>query len=243
MCGRYDNLIPREAYVNLFGAKRLPDSNWPPRYNVAPTDPVPIVRVDPRDDVREVTMARWGLVPPWSKAIPKVPHINARSETVGEKPLFRKAFAQRRCLAPATGFFEWQQRDDGKQPFRFTTRDDEPMAFAGLWDYAKIDGADLLSTTIIVTSTNPLVHPVHDRMPVILPASGYDAWLDKETPEDEVRTLLAPYNPNLMQSYEVSRVVNSVKNDVPECVEPFFAPGSMIERNHRSDRAEGGQPD
>ncbi|MCP4385658.1 MAG: SOS response-associated peptidase [Hyphomicrobiales bacterium] len=221
MCSRYDNLIPREAYAQLFGAERMPQSNWPPRYNVAPTDPVPIVRVDPRDGVPEVAMARWGLVPPWSKAIPKIPHINARAETVGDKPLFRKAFARRRCLVPATGFFEWEKRPDGKQPFRFTTHDGEPMALAGLWEYARIDGADLLSTTIIVTTANALVEPIHDRMPVILPATAYDTWLDRDAPAEDVSTLLAPYDPVLMRATEVSRVVNSVRNDVPECVEPI----------------------
>ena len=103
MCGRYDNLIAREAYRALFRAERLPDSNFPPRYNVAPTDQVPIVRIDPRDQTRELAMARWGLVPFWMKEIPKVPHINARAETAHKLPLFREAFAKRRCLIPATG--------------------------------------------------------------------------------------------------------------------------------------------
>ena len=100
MCGRYDNLIAREAYRSLFKAARLPQSNYPPRYNIAPTDAIPIVRIDPRDGECELVMARWGLVPGWMKEKPKVPHINARAETVHEKPLFREAFAKRRCLIP-----------------------------------------------------------------------------------------------------------------------------------------------
>jgi hypothetical protein len=110
MCRRYDILIARDAYRALFKAGRLPNSNFPPRYNVAPTDQIPIVRIDPRDDEREVVFARWGLIPFWMKAKPKVPHINARAETVHKLPLFREAFAKRRCLIPASGFYEWQKR-------------------------------------------------------------------------------------------------------------------------------------
>ena len=111
MCGRYDNLIARDAYRGLFKANRLPKSNFPLRYNIAPTDQIPIVRIDPRDGEREVVMARWGLIPFWMKEKPKVPHINARAETVDRLPMFREAFAKRRCLIPATGFYEWQQRE------------------------------------------------------------------------------------------------------------------------------------
>lgn len=221
MCGRYDNLIAREAYKNLYDAMRLPQSNWPPRYNIAPTDTVPIVRIDPRDGTREVAMARWGLIPFWMKDKPKVPHINARAETVHKLPLFREAFAKRRALIPATGFFEWQKRDDGKQPYRFTRDDGEPFAFAGIWEFARIAGEELLSAAIIVGEPNPLVAGVHDRMPVMLLPEGYDRWLDPALSVDEARSLLRPYDANLMKAYEVSRVVNSVKNDVPECVEPL----------------------
>jgi SOS response associated peptidase (SRAP) len=126
MCGRYDNLIAKDAYRTLFKAGRLPRSNFPPRYNIAPTDQIPIIRVDPQDGERELVMARWGLIPFWMKEKPKVPHINARAETVHKLPLFREAFARRRCLIPATGFYEWQRRDDGKQPYRFRRKDLEP---------------------------------------------------------------------------------------------------------------------
>jgi putative SOS response-associated peptidase YedK len=122
MCGRYDNLIARDAYKALYRAGRLPASNFPLRYNIAPTDQIPIVRIDTRDGEREVIMARWGLIPFWMKEKPRVPHINARAETIHKLPLFREAFAKRRCLIPATGFYEWQQRADGKQPYRFGGR-------------------------------------------------------------------------------------------------------------------------
>jgi putative SOS response-associated peptidase YedK len=131
VCGRYDNLIAREAYRLLFRASRLPQSNFPSRYNVAPTDQIPIIRIDPRDGERELVMARWGLVPWWSKTMPKIPHINARAETVHSKGLFRQAFAKRRALIPATGFFEWQKRADGKQPYRFIGRILSPSLLPG----------------------------------------------------------------------------------------------------------------
>ncbi len=219
MCGRYDNLIAREAYKRLFRAERLPNSNFPPRYNVAPTDQIPIVRVDPRDDTRELTMARWGLVPFWMKQIPKVPHINARMETVHKLPMFREAFANRRCLIPATGFYEWEKRVDGRQPYRFVMKDLEPFAFAGLWEFARIAGENLLSATIIVGPPNELTAPIHDRMPMILKPSDYDRWLDRQTSIDDARAMLKPYDPDLMKAYEVSRVVNSVRNDTEACIE------------------------
>ncbi len=220
MCARYDNLIPREAYRAIFKPARLPASNFPPRYNIAPTDPIPIIRVDPRDGARELTMARWGLIPFWMKEKPKVPHINARAETVHKLPLFREAFAKRRCLVPATGFYEWQQRADGKQPYRFVRKDLEPFAFAGLWEFARLNGEDILSAAIIVGEPNPLVAGVHDRMPVMLMPDDYDRWLDPGESIEALRALLRPYDAALMKAYEVSRIVNSVKNDVEECIEP-----------------------
>lgn len=221
MCGRYDNLIAREAYRALFAAERLPASNFPPRYNIAPTDQIPIVRVDPRDGTRELAMVRWGLIPFWMKEKPKAPHINARAETVHKLPLFREAFARRRCQIPATGFYEWQKRADGKQPYRFVRKDLEPFAFAGIWEYAKLDGEAILSAAIIVGEPNPLTSAVHDRMPVILMPDDYDAWLDKESPIEDARAMLKPYDAELMKAYAVSRAVNSVKNDTEACIEPI----------------------
>jgi putative SOS response-associated peptidase YedK len=224
MCGRYDNLIPREAYSALFRARRLPQSNFPPRYNIAPTDQIPIVRIDPRDGERELVMARWGLIPFWMKEKPKVPHINARAETVDKQPLFREAFAKRRCLIPATGFFEWQQRDDGKQPYRFRRKDLEPFAFAGLWEFCRIGEQAILSAAIIVGEPNPLAAAIHDRMPVILDLDDYDRWLDPATPIPELRALLKPCPAELMEAFAVNRAVNSVKNDSEECIEPIGEP-------------------
>ena len=224
MCGRYDNLIAREAYRQLFAAERLPQSNFPPRYNIAPTDPIPIIRVDPRDGVRELAMVRWGLVPWFAKAIPKAPHINARAESVHTTPLFREAFAKRRALMPATGYFEWQKRADGKQPYRFRREDLQPFAFAGLWEFARIGGESILSAAIIVGPPNPLAAEVHDRMPVILDPEDYDRWLDPSTPIEDLRAMLKPYPAERMTALAVNRAVNSVKNDNETCIEPIGEP-------------------
>jgi len=178
------------------------------------------VRIDPRDGEREVVMARWGLVPFWMKEKPKVPHINARAETVDWLPLFREAFAKRRCLIPATGFYEWQQREDGKQPYRFRRKDLEPFAFAGIWEFARLAGEEILSAAMIVGEANPLVAGIHDRMPVMLMSEDYDRWLGPATSAEELKALLRPYDANLMEAYAVSRAVNSVKNDTEECIEP-----------------------
>jgi putative SOS response-associated peptidase YedK len=224
MCGRYDNLIAREAYQLLFRAERLPQSNYPPRYNIAPTDQIPIIRVDPRDGTRELAMARWGLVPWWSKQIPKVPHINARAETVHTARMFKAAFAKRRALIPATGFYEWQKRADGKQPYRFQREDLQPFAFAGLWEFARIGDEDILSAAIIVGEPNPLAATVHDRMPVILEPDDYDRWLDSDSGVPELKALLKPFPAERMRAEAVSRAVNSVKNDTPECIAPLGEP-------------------
>ncbi|MBM3543114.1 MAG: SOS response-associated peptidase [Alphaproteobacteria bacterium] len=220
MCARYDLVIAQEIYARAFKAARLPQSNFPPRYNIAPTDAIPIVRIDPRDGEREVVMARWGLIPAWMKEKPKAPHINARAETVHEKPLFREAFRKRRCLIPATGFFEWEQRADGKQPWRYTRKDLEPFAFAGLWEFTRQGGEDIVSAAIIVGGPNDLVARVHDRMPVMLMPEDYDRWLGAGATSEELRALLKPYDAKLMEAYAVNRAVNSVKNDTPECHAP-----------------------
>jgi putative SOS response-associated peptidase YedK len=173
-------------------------------------------------------MARWGLIPFWMKEKPKVPHINARKETVEKLPLFREAFAKRRCLIPATGFYEWQQREDGKQPYRFHRKDLEPFAFAGIWEFARLGGEEILSTAIIVGEANPLVGAIHDRMPVMLISEDYDRWLAPTASVSDLKALLNPYDPALMEAYAVSRVVNSVKNDAEECIEPLEDGGEVL---------------
>ena len=134
---------------------------------------------------------------------------------------FERHLQRRRCLIPATGFYEWQKRHDGKQPYRFRRKDLEPFAFAGIWDFARLDGEEILSAAIIVGEPNALVSGVHDRMPVMLLPEDYDTWLSQSKSPDELRALLRPYDASLTEAYAVSRIVNSVKNDTEECIEPI----------------------
>lgn len=219
MCGRYDNLIPRDALVQLFRLEILPPSNFPPRYNIAPTQDIPVVRLE-ENNHHELMMARWGLIPYWMKEKPKQPHINARAEAVDRTPMFREAFASRRCLIPATGFYEWERREGGKHPFRFVMKDRAPFAFAGMWEAARIGGERVRSATIIVTAANDLVGRIHDRMPVILGPEAYETWLDPLSSIDEVKSLLAPFPSAGMDSYPVSQAVNHYENDNEACIEP-----------------------
>jgi len=155
------------------------------------------------------------------KEKPKVPHINARAETVHKLPLFREAFAKRRCLIPATGFYEWQQRDDGKQPYRFRRKDLEPFAFAGIWEFARIGGEEILSAAMIVGEPNPLVGGVHDRMPVIIRPQDETAWLNPEIKDPaELMPLLEPLSNEAIGMHQVSSRVNSPAQDTPELVKP-----------------------
>jgi putative SOS response-associated peptidase YedK len=144
-----------------------------------------------------------------------------RGRTVDKLPMFREAFAKRRCLIPATGFYEWENTEGGKQPYRFTRKDLEPFAFAGIWEFARVGGEDILSAAIIVGEANSLVGPIHNRMPVMLMSEDYDRWLNAATDIPELKAMLKPYDPTLMEAYAVSRIVNSVKNDTEECTEPL----------------------
>ena len=149
--------------VPVFACRAVPSCTDTTLELPASVQQIPIIRIDPRDGTRELVMARWGLTPFWMKEKPKVPHINARAETVHKLPLFREAFAKRRCLISATGFYEWQRREDGKQPYRFHRKDLEPFALAGAWEFTRLGGEEILSTAIIIREPNPLVGGIHDR--------------------------------------------------------------------------------
>jgi putative SOS response-associated peptidase YedK len=197
-----------------------------PRYNIAPTQPVAIVRLDPQAKTREWTHVQWGLVPSWAKD-PSIgaKMINARSETVSEKPAFRSAFKRRRCLAPASGFYEWQKLDKRKQPFFITMQDGLPFAIAGLWEtWHSPDGSVLETCTLLTTDANELMEPLHNRMPVIVAPEDYTQWLgdgSDASPHDldQLRHLLRPYAPAAMHAYPISTYVNNVRNEGPQCIE------------------------
>ncbi len=222
MCGRYTQLMSWRELVELY---RLTDDqpalNIPARYNVAPTQQVPIIRVM-EDGERRLAMVRWGLVPFWAKDL-KIGYkmINARAETVAEKPSFRNAFRKRRCLVPASGFYEWKGQAGEKQPYYITLKDG-PMTFAGLWGSWKDpkSGDKIESCTIIVTRANALCAKIHDRMPVILAPNDVDPWLYRESEHENLQALLEPYLDRLMIAYPVSKAVGNVRNDEPDLIEP-----------------------
>ncbi len=226
MCGRYSLTTAPEALRRLFDFDTTP--NLAPRYNIAPTQSAPVVR-NAANGGRELTMPRWGLIPSWAKdASIGAKTINARSETVAEKPSFRSAFRHRRCLVPADGFYEWRREGEIKQPFRIGMLDGAAFAFAGLWESwsGADDGEALESFTILTAEANRKLRPIHARMPVILAPEAYDAWLDA-SPEtvDRARALLRPFPEHPMAFYRVSTRVNSPRNDDPDCLKPIAESG------------------
>lgn len=224
MCGRYTQLRAWSELVELYRITGNPTPlNLPPRYNVAPTQTVPIVRRDIDDDptTRRLAMVRWGLIPFWAKnAGIGQKMINARAETVKEKPAFRAAFRLRRCLIIADGFYEWQRAGGRSQPYFITLAGDRLFAFAGLWEsWRDPAGESLESCTIIVTTAAPLLCAIHDRMPVILEPDEFDDWLDPKLPPERAEAMLKPFGGNLSVN-PVSAHVNAVRNDDPQCLEP-----------------------
>lgn len=217
MCGRYTLATPVGRLAEEFGFDSS-STEFRTSYNVAPTRQVPVVLAE--GGKRRLEMLRWGLVPSWADD-PGIGArmINARSETAPEKPSFRRAFRDRRCLIPADGFYEWKRENGGKQPYYFRMQGGRPFAFAGLWESWTKDG-EIRSCAILTTAANEVVAGIHERMPVILPSRHYEAWLDPEAERDELTDLLVPYPGDDLETYPVSRFVNSPGNDDPRCIEP-----------------------
>lgn len=222
MCGRYSFTQLAEAITDKFQVKEVPPLS--PRYNIAPTQQIATISVNSESSEREFKMLRWGLIPSWAKdAKMGAKLINARAETVAEKPAFRAAFKKRRCLILADGFYEWHTQNGEKQPFYFRLENGEPFAFAGLWEHwEKGEGEPIETCTIITTEANELMRPIHERMPVILDSKNYEQWLDPETKKIELlQSFLQPYPSKEMSAYPVSTKVNSPKSDRPECILPI----------------------
>ena len=222
MCGRYSQRQSAKIIAQVFQVDEVPTLE--PRYNIAPTQSVPTVLQTSALTNRQFKMLHWGLIPSWAKDSKMgAKLINARAETVAEKPAFRSAFRQRRCLVLADGFYEWQQQEQKKQkqPFYFHLSDERPFAFAGLWEHWKgEDGEEIQSCTLLTTEANELMQPIHNRMPVILDPKDYDLWLDLEVKKPELlQPLLHPYRSEEMTAYPVSKVVNKPSNDSAECIE------------------------
>jgi putative SOS response-associated peptidase YedK len=222
MCGRY-RLSRRKQIIEEHFDSISGEEDWTPRYNIAPTQPVPVIRQNPQEPRREFVIMRWGLIPSWAKdSSGAAMMINARSETAATKPAFRDPLTSRRCLVPADGFYEWQRSGKAKQPFCFEVNDGELFAFAGLWDRWKDpSGQWVKSCSILTTTANAVTSSVHDRMPVILDRDNCDLWLDPGMMNVEaVSNLLKPYDARKMRSYPVSPRVNHVANDDAECSTP-----------------------
>ena len=220
MCARYTLTVDLTQLQQRFSfvAEELP---YIPRYNVAPTQQV-LALIN--DDGMQPAFLRWGLIPPWAKD-PKIGNrmINARAETVAEKPSFRRALARRRCLVLSDGFFEWRKHGGKKTPVRVVLKSGDPFAFAGLWETWRPRGGEAIrSCTIITTEPNSFMEPIHNRMPVILSRDAESAWLDRGIEDaDLLAGLLAPYPSEEMAAYQVSTLVNSPRNDLPACIAPL----------------------
>lgn len=220
MCGRFVFDIPSEILLETFGLMDLPDVLA--RYNVTPTQQVPVVRKS-ADGLNRLDYLQWGLIPSWAKEKSiGVKLINARSETVTEKPAFRQAVKFRRCLIPASGFYEWKQEGKLKLPYYLQIKGNAPMGFAGLWESWKgPEGETVESCTILTTAANPLVGLVHERMPVILHPGEYGIWLDRNiTDASGLTHLFQPYPADLTKVRRVSPLVNSPKNDFAQLLDP-----------------------
>jgi putative SOS response-associated peptidase YedK len=222
MCGRFTLRAPASVIAEQFSLFELPLLQ--PRFNIAPTQAVPVVRMVPQhaEPRRQLVFLHWGLVPSWAQD-PAIGNrmINARAETAADKPSFRAALKRRRCLVVADGFYEWQREGNRRQPMFIHLRDDRPFAFAGLWEsWEGADHSSLESCTILTTAANELIRPIHDRMPVILAQEAYGLWLDPAVQTvDPIQPLMRPYPSEAMEAYAVSTRVNSPVRDQPECLE------------------------
>ncbi len=226
MCGRFKLSHRKQIIEEYFDAADWQD-DWNPRYNIAPTQPVPVIRQHPKEPIRQISTMRWGLIPHWSNdASSAASTINARSETAATKPAFRDPLKFRRCLIPSDGFYDWMRNGTSKQPYCFEVNDGELFPFAGLWDgWKNPEGQWVKTCSILTTSPNAVTSAVHDRMPVILPKDHYYAWLDPGmTDVQVVSEFLKPFDPSLMRCYPVSTRINRVENDDVECSRPVEIP-------------------
>jgi putative SOS response-associated peptidase YedK len=227
VCGRYAITLPPDAIQNLFGTLN-PVPNFPPRFNAAPTDNLPVVRFDPARRIRSLDLLRWGLVPRWAPDLSAgAKAINCRSETAAQKPSFRDAYVRRRCLVPVTAFYEWRRDGTARTPFAIGPADGGTMALAGLWDGWRdpVSGAVTRTFTILTTTAARALAPLHDRMPVILVPQDWPLWLGETDQADPVAlaALLRPFADDGLRLWPVSARVNSVRNDTADLLEPIAA--------------------
>ncbi|MEO6201798.1 MAG: SOS response-associated peptidase [Nitrospirales bacterium] len=221
MCGRFTRKESFQQIAEQLGLKFLPQLS--PRYNIAPSQLVACVRTNPESQERECVELKWGLVPSWAKD-PSIGNkmINARAETVAEKPSFRKALKQQRCLVLADGFYEWKREGKAKQPYYIRFKDHRVFAFAGLWERWEKQDSDLETCALITTEPNALMEPIHNRMPVILSEQSYASWLKPNLNNTVYLSgLLEPYKAEEMEAFPISTLVNNPRNDTPLCIQPL----------------------
>ena len=221
MCGRFTLTSDMDILLYRFAVGMPADFNYLPRYNIAPTQPV--LGVVYENEQKTLKNFRWGLIPSWAKDMKfGSKMINARSETLSEKPSFKHLVKRQRCLIPADGFYEWIQTSIPKQPVYIGLKSNEPFAFAGLWDQWQSPAETIYSCTIITTAANSLIQSVHHRMPVILTPKQEEIWLNPEIQQySELAPLFQPYPSDAMEMFPVSLLVNSPRNDSPECIQPI----------------------
>lgn len=221
MCGRYAFTADPAEVTTLFGNVLLPEV-LEARYNVAPRQRVPTVVASPDGRTRKLGLVTWGLLPAWADSAGfKTRPINARDDTVARSGMFRGPFAARRCLLPATGFYEWQQTEAGKQPYHVRMANRRLFAMAGLWDCWTDGVTKVFTCCSITTAANAVLAPFHDRMPVILPPDLFTEWLAADTPVPRLQAMLRPYPADEMEAFPVSGYVSKATNEGPRCVEPL----------------------
>jgi len=234
MCGRY-RLSRRKQLIEEYFDTSPWEDGWSPRFNVAPTQPVPVIRQHPKEPIRQLSLMRWGLIPHWAKdASGAAGMINARSETAATKPAFRDPLRFRRCLIPADAFYEWKTTGRSKRPHCFEVREGELFAFAGIWDgWKDLSGKWVKTFSILTTIPNAVTSAVHDRMPVILDPDAYDLWLDPGMRDAAiVSELLKPYDAHLMRCYPVSSRINHAGNDDEECSRPVDVEANEVAQSN-----------
>jgi putative SOS response-associated peptidase YedK len=226
MCGRFTLNIPLEALIERFCISEFPSFALQARFNIAPTLEIPVVR-QYADYADHLDLLRWGFIPSWQKE----PHsgsplINARSESIAEKPAFRQAIKYRRCLVPASGFYEWLREGDKKVPQYIRLKDGSPMVFAAVWEASEgPDGKPVDTCAILTTAANNLVAPLHNRMPVILHPAEFSSWLDRDQRDPEkLQRLYEPFPADMLEKHAVSQLVNSTKHEGPDLIIPVREP-------------------
>lgn len=222
MCGRFALATEKHLLEMLYQLELRSDFSLAPSYNIAPGRQIAACRLSPQEAKRELATLKWGLIPFWAED-PAIGNrmINARSETVADKPSFRDAFKKRRALIPISGFYEWKKEEGGKQPYYICRKDGRPFSLAGLWERWEKGGEPLESCTIITTGANALIAPLHERMPVIISPEHYSHWLDPQSEPATLQELLQPSPPEELVYYPVSRLVNNPANDSPDLITPM----------------------